>query len=310
MTDITLRQADAVSVTIVTDNTLDLFLMQDRGVMHRRGVWPMPLLAEHGLSVLIEVRSGDQEHVVLLDTSMSAKALLHNFAVLGLDGGRVESIVLSHGHLDHTGGLEGFLDAFPRPRDLVVHPGAFAPRRLNIPGKGPGEPMAALEASDLNARGVTLRTPRQAATWHSDLVLTLGEIDRVTPFEKGFPWAEIEAGGNWEADGFADDQAVVLRVAQGLVVISGCAHAGIVNTVKYAQKVTGIDRVHAVLGGFHLTGPLFEPIIDDTVGAIKAIGPDWVVPMHCTGWKAIHAFAEAMGERFLLNSVGTRYDFG
>jgi 7,8-dihydropterin-6-yl-methyl-4-(beta-D-ribofuranosyl)aminobenzene 5'-phosphate synthase len=309
MAEIVLRQADAVSVTVLTDNSLDLFLMQDRGVMHRQGVWPMTPLAEHGLSVCIEVRAGTQEHVVLLDASMTAKALLHNFEVFGLDGNRIESVILSHGHIDHTGGLMGFLNAYPRQRDLVVHPQAFSLRRLNIPGRGPGEPMSALDEQALRAGGVTVRQSRLAATWHSDLVLTLGEIERVTAFEKGFPWAEIEGDGVWSSDSFADDQAVVLRVADGLVVISGCAHAGIVNTVKYAQKVTGIDKVHAVLGGFHLTGPLFEPIIGDTVAAIKDIGPDWIVPMHCTGWKAIHAFAEAMGERFLLNSVGTRYVF-
>jgi 7,8-dihydropterin-6-yl-methyl-4-(beta-D-ribofuranosyl)aminobenzene 5'-phosphate synthase len=245
-----------------------------------------------------------------MDASLSAKALLHNFEVFGLDGARVESVILSHGHMDHAGGLMGFLDAYPRPRDLVVHPLAFSVRRLNVPGKGPGEPMRVLDEKALGGCGVTIRNTRHAATWHSDLVLTLGEIERITPFEKGFPWAEIEENGVWSADSFADDQSVVLRVADGLIVISGCAHSGIVNSVKYAQKVTGITKVHAVLGGFHLTGPLFEPIIDDTVAAIKDIDPDWVVPMHCTGWKAINAFAAAFGDRFLLNTVGTRYEFG
>jgi 7,8-dihydropterin-6-yl-methyl-4-(beta-D-ribofuranosyl)aminobenzene 5'-phosphate synthase len=310
MAEVVLRQADTVSVTVVTDNSLDLFLMQDRGVMHRQGIWPLKPLAEHGLSVLIEVRAGTQEHVVLMDASMSAKALLHNFEVFDLDGHRIESVILSHGHMDHTGGLMGFLNEYPRQRDLVVHPQAFSLRRFNIPGQGPGEPMPCLDDKVLGGCGVTIRYSRRAATWHSDLVLTLGEIERITAFEKGFPWAEVEEDGVWSADTFDDDQAVVLRVADGLIVISGCAHSGIVNTVKYAQKVTGIDTVHAVLGGFHLTGPLFEPIIDDTVQAIKAIGPDWIVPMHCTGWKAIHSFAEAMGDRFLLNSVGTRYEFG
>lgn len=309
MADVALRQADKVSVTVVTDNYLDLFLMQDRGVMHRQGVWPMKPLAEHGLSVLIEVTAGAREHVVLLDTSMTAKALLHNFEVLGLDGDRVESIFLSHGHIDHTGGLTGFLETYPRPRDLVVHPRAFSPRRFHTPGREPGAPMVALDEAVLGGYGVTVREARRPATWQSDLILNLGEVERVTPFEKGFPGTEVEVDGVWSADAFDDDQAVVLRVAKGLVVISGCAHSGIVNTVKYAQKVTGIEPVHAVLGGFHLTGPVFEPIIDDTVRAMRDIGPDWIVPMHCTGWKAIHAFAEGMGERFLLNSVGTRYDF-
>jgi len=310
MANVALRQADKVSATVVTDNYLDLFLKQDRGVMHRQGVWPKKLLAEHGLSILIEFQAGGQAHTVLLDTSLSAEALLHNFKELNIDGTKIESVILSHGHIDHTGGLMGFLEAYPRPRELEVHPGAFSLRRFHMPGREPEAPMPVLDENKLEACGLTIHKLRRPATWYSDLLLTLGEIERVTPFEKGFPGAEIEKDGTWSADSFEDDQAVVLRVADGLVVISGCAHSGIVNTVKYAQKVTGIEKVHAVLGGFHLTGPVFEPIIDDTVQAIRAIGPDWVVPMHCTGWNAIHAFAAAMGDRFLLNGVGTRYEFG
>jgi len=94
------------------------------------------------------------------------------------------------------------------------------------------------------------------------------------------------------------------------VVLSGCAHAGIINTVKHAQKVSHTEKVHAVLGGFHLTGALFEPIIDPTIAEMKSVGPDYVVPMHCTGWKAITRFAEEMPEQFQLNTVGTTYTFG
>ena len=96
---------------------------------------------------------------------------------------------------------------------------------------------------------------------------------------------------------------------KGLVVIGGCSHAGIINTVKHAQKVTGAPHVHAVLGGFHLTGPIFEPIIGPTIEKMKKIGPDIVVPMHCTGWNAINQFAKEMPDQFVLNTVGTKYVF-
>jgi len=144
----------------------------------------------------------------------------------------------------------------------------------------------------------------------SDLILISGEVERVTDFEKGFPWAEAKIDDDWIVDPFHDDQGVAVKVkGRGLVVIGGCSHAGIINTVKHAQKVARTDKVHAVLGGFHLTGPIFEPIIGPTIEEMKKIGPDFVVPMHCTGWKTINQFAEDMPEQFILNSVGTTYIF-
>jgi len=311
MANIVLRQADSVSVTVVTDNYTDLFLLEGRGIMHRPGMLgELAPIAEHGLSLLIEARCGGQAHTFLLDASLSALGLLHNLKVLNVDAGRIEGVILSHGHLDHIGGLMVFLRENPGLRELVAHPDAFLPRRFNIPGSGPRPPLPVLDAGALTEVGVVVRQSEDAATWFSDLVLSLGRIERVTDFERGFPWAEIQKGGQWMVDPFDDDQAVVLRVADELIVISGCAHAGIVNTVRYAQKVTGIDKVHAVMGGFHLTGPLFEPIIAATVAELKAIDPDAAVPMHCTGWKAINTFAREMGDRFFLNTVGTRYVFG
>jgi len=142
-------------------------------------------------------------------------------------------------------------------------------------------------------------------------VLVLGEIDRITEFENGMPGMEAEIKGKWVTDPILDDRGVALKVKnRGLVVIGGCSHAGIINTVKYAQKVTGTPKVHAVLGGFHLTGPLMEPVIGPTIGEMKKIGPDYIIPTHCTGWRAINQFAKEMPEQFILNTVGTTYIFG
>jgi len=133
----------------------------------------------------------------------------------------------------------------------------------------------------------------------------------VTDFERGFPWAEAKMDGDWVVDPFHDDQGVAVKVKdRGLVVIGGCSHAGIINTVRHVQKVAGTDTVHAVLGGFHLSGPIFEPIVGQTIREMKKMGPAFVVPMHCTGWKAINQFAREMPEQFVLNSVGTTYVFG
>jgi 7,8-dihydropterin-6-yl-methyl-4-(beta-D-ribofuranosyl)aminobenzene 5'-phosphate synthase len=107
-----------------------------------------------------------------------------------------------------------------------------------------------------------------------------------------------------------DDQAIVIHIkGRGLIIISGCAHAGIVNTVEYAKKITGVHSVCAVMGGFHLTGPVFEPRINSTIDAMKAANPDYIIPMHCTGWKAINSFMASMPEKCILNTVGTTYVF-
>ena len=111
-------------------------------------------------------------------------------------------------------------------------------------------------------------------------------------------------------DPFPDDRGVAVTVKnKGLVVIGGCSHAGIIYTIKHAQKVTGASKVHAVLGGFHLTGPMMEPVIAPTIEAMKKFSPDYVIPTHCTGWRAITQFAREMSEQFILNTVGTTYIF-
>ncbi len=313
MMEMNLREAEQVSITVLVDNYTDLFLLESKGVMKRP---PMPTrmapVAEHGLSLLIEVRAGADGYRILMDAALSPMVLPHNIDVYGIDAARIDGIVLSHGHLDHFGGLMELLGKIPRGNepDLILHPEAFYPRRLNFPGLGPQKEMRALDESALTNTGAKIHKVREASTCYSDLVLSLSEIERVTDFEKGFPWAEIKRDGAWSVDPFNDDQAVVLNIRnKGLVVISGCAHAGIINTVQYARKVTGVRRIHAVMGGFHLTGPVFEPIIEPTVEEMKRIEPDYIIPMHCTGWKAINRFAAEMPERFFLNSVGTSYVF-
>jgi 7,8-dihydropterin-6-yl-methyl-4-(beta-D-ribofuranosyl)aminobenzene 5'-phosphate synthase len=170
--------------------------------------------------------------------------------------------------------------------------------------------MPALDECILKEAGAAPLKSEIASPIAGGLIYTTGEVERKTSFEKGFPWAEARIDGKWVIDPFRDDQGLIIKVkGKGLIVISGCAHAGIINTIEYAKKITGTDQVHAVLGGFHLTGRIFEPIIQPTIDEMKKIKPDHIVPMHCTGWKAINKFAEEMPEQFMLNTVGTTYTF-
>ncbi|MDY6916351.1 MAG: MBL fold metallo-hydrolase [Chloroflexota bacterium] len=310
MSAVALREADRVEITVLVDNYTDLFVRQNTEVAQRPAVAATDApLAEHGLSFLVKVYAGSEEHAVLMDAGISTACLVHNATVFGVDFGQVEAAVLSHGHLDHFGGLAGFLERARKGIPLVLHPDAFLERRLNVRGVMLFE-LPRLDESALEQAGVDVRRVSEPSTLASDLMLVLGEVERVTDFETGFAWAEARINDEWVTDPFRDDQGVAVKVkGKGLVVMSGCAHAGIINTVKHAQKVALTEKVHAVLGGFHLTGPLFEPLIEPTIAEMKKIAPDFVVPMHCTGWNAVNQFAREMPEQFVLNVVGTTYVF-
>lgn len=310
-----IREADRLEVTILVDNYTDMLLAESTGV-YRRPQIPLPqiLLAEHGLSCLIKVYAGTEEHTVLLDAAVTPACLFRNSNLLKVELGRIEAVALSHGHPDHFLGLEELLKFVSNEQNrqvpLILHPDAFLERRLNIPAIGHPASLPKLDEENMKESGARLITSEKAFPIANGLIHTTGEIERKIPFENGFPWAEAKINGSWVADPFRDDQGLVIKLRdKGLVVISGCAHAGIINTVEHAKKITGTKRVHAVMGGFHLTGQVFDPIIQPTIDEIKRIDPDYVVPMHCTGWKAINRFAEEMPEKFLLNTVGTTYVF-
>lgn len=310
MSELNLREADKLEVTVLVDNYTDVLLLQNTDIVKRPRLNPPNVpLAEHGLSCLLKVCAGSEEHVVLMDAGVSTTCLSHNADVLKVDLSKVESVVLSHGHFDHFGGLVGFLNRATKRVPLILHPDAFLERRVNAPGIGIMD-MPTLDEVALKETEVALHKAKEASTLASDLILVSGEVQRVSAFEKGFPWAEAKIDYKWVVDPFHDDQGVAVKVkGRGLIVIGGCSHSGIINTVKHVQKVARTSKVHAVLGGFHLTGPIFEPIIGPTIEEMKKLGPDFVVPMHCTGWKTINQFAEAMPEQFLLNTVGTTYVF-
>ncbi len=309
MTEKKVKPVDRLEVTVLVDNYIDFFVPQATPIDQRLPLDPhRTLLAEHGLSCLVRVFSGKQEHTLLLDAGLSPGCLSHNARQLGIDLHAVEVVVMSHGHFDHTGGLAEFFRGQTHQVPLAVHPDAFLPRRMNGPKGRLDLPQP--DAVSLKKAGADILMRKDLSTLAAGHVLVTGEVERKMPFEKGFPGMEIFRDGHWEADPISDDQALVINVKdKGLVVISGCAHAGIVNTVEYARKMSGVDRVYAVMGGFHLTGPMFEPLIQPTIEALKVLDPAYVVPMHCTGWNAINRFFAEMPGRCLLNTVGTTYRF-
>lgn len=309
-----LKPVDRVEVTTLIDNYADALLestdVVERAPHHEGEVIPDDtLLGEHGLCLMVTVHEKGGKHSILFDAGYSKVGVLHNLEMLKLDLGEIESLVVSHRHMDHTAGLYALLDRIAQPIDLVVHPEAFLYERyLRLKDGRMIRFPKILSREKLEAYSVTVRESEGPLLIAGKGIAVTGRVERTTAFEKGMTNAFMEKDGRMEQDPVADDQALIIHLkGRGLVVISGCSHAGIINTITYARKITGIEKVYAVLGGFHLTGPAYEPIIGDTIAALKEMAPGVIVPMHCTGWNAIKHFSEAFPESFLLNSVGSKF---
>jgi 7,8-dihydropterin-6-yl-methyl-4-(beta-D-ribofuranosyl)aminobenzene 5'-phosphate synthase len=322
-----LEPVDELSVLMVCDNTMDL-LLPDEGPARRlslagmgrqvpvlaartlrEGKVPDAPLAQHGFSALVEVRKGNRVRRLLFDTGLTPDGCAENLRRLGRDPAGIEAIVCSHGHFDHATGLSGLIGRIGRASlPVLIHPEFWARRRLALPGGEPFE-LPTTSRHALDEAGFEVIEQRQPSFLFDRSVLITGEVDRVTGFEKGFPIHQAWRGASWEPDPLIlDDQALIANIAgRGLVVLTGCGHAGIINICRYAQRLTGVSTLHAVIGGFHLTGPLFEPVIADTVGALEQLAPEVIVPAHCTGWKATHAIARRLPGAFIQNSVGTTF---
>ncbi len=308
---IALREVDEARVTLVMDNSIDL-LMAGTEVARRFPLGPNPFerpqpMAEHGFSALVRVRAGRRSGTVLFDTGVSRRGLLHNLDALEIDAADIQAIVLSHGHADHALGLPGLMERLGRRNlPLVLHPDAYLERKLILPdGREINIPPP--RRADLRRENIEVIEEVGPSMLVDDMILVSGEVARTTDFEKGFAIHHARRHGAWEPDPLiADDQCAIVNVRdKGLVIVTGCGHAGIVNIVRHAQALTGVDRVYAVVGGFHLTGGLFEPLIPATTAALQRLGPRYLVPGHCTGWSATHQIARAMPEAFIPNSVGT-----
>lgn len=274
-----------IKITTLSDNTAAM----------RRG-----LLAEHGFSLYLE--AGDTR--LLFDTGQSVSAA-HNAKLLGIDLAAVP-VALSHGHFDHTGGLAGILEK-TGPRTVFCHPDVFAPKYGKMYGM---ERFIGIPESraDLERLGAEFNISKQARQIGECIWLT-GEIPRITDYEKPENYLLVMDPIK-RVDPLRDDQALVLETKKGLLIILGCAHAGLINTIEHARKITGKEEIAGIVGGTHLGFPEGDKSagkirLTKTIRALKGYDIRLLAVSHCTGLEAAAAFFMEFGESFVFNNAGT-----
>jgi len=329
-----LQEIENAKITILVDNITDRLLpstsMVKRPPLISNQMISKSPIAEHGFSALLEIsyvhENTTRSNKFLFDTGVSKDGIVYNSDVLGVNLRDIETIVLSHGHFDHISGLISILRRLKKSVEIIVHSEAFLRRWLVYPN-GNKARMDFLNEEEINQAGGIIRKvdkisflPRNEnmlsnkRTDHpNNRVMISGEIPRVTKFEKGFSlqYKEKDNENDLIPDPLVcDDQALIMNVRnKGLIILTGCGHAGIINTIKFAKKVTGIERIHCVIGGFHLSGQDYEDSISLTLAELTKVDPHYIVPCHCTGWKATNKIIDMMPEKFIQSSVGSTFLF-
>lgn len=330
-------EVDRLAVRIVTDNVVIQFVPSEKrdgfAIERRTGGNTRPdappyhaLNGEWGLSMHVESRRGDETRHVLVDFGYTAEVLTNNMAILNIDPSLFDAMVLSHGHYDHFGGMVGFLDANkgklkPKLPFYVGGEDAFCLR------KNPGGNFGAIDRRAIFDADLALMMSEGPALI-ADHGFTSGRIGQ-TSFEKPLlPTQEIigifdgfgcfpekmppsKAVGQYIPDDFDHEIATSYMVkGKGLVVLTSCSHRGVINAVQQARKVSGIDKVHAVIGGFHIVPPLNDDYCRQTIEAFREIDLDYLIPGHCTGDRFYDLARAALGDKVIHSAVGTRFIFG
>jgi len=326
---------ESLSIRLLVDSFYDRFIADAshpvvaiEHVRHIPGHERSTLAGEWGLSLHLESTQRGGKSQYLLDFGYTPEVLIRNFELLDLDPSRIDGLILSHGHRDHYGGLEGFVIRYRarmRP-DLRLFAGGEANFREKWIKRFGTDPVSwgmlnreALDSADvgtvccevpqvLSGAFTTGYIPRQSFERVLENTLVEKDEDNASPPPEHF--TDAERLGRLVPDQHPDEHATCYIVqGRGLVVISSCGHVGLINTIRAAMAVSGVGKLHAVLGGFHL-GPAPPDYVDHTVTELERLSPDVVIPMHCSGAKFLAAMHRQMPDRLVTTNIGTRLTFG
>ncbi|MFA7108512.1 MAG: MBL fold metallo-hydrolase [Sphaerochaetaceae bacterium] len=309
-----LSEVDKAEVTVIMDNYAD-WILENTKYVQRAVDWKngkelkVPLMAEHSLCLLISIYKNNEKHNILLDAAENGVSLKNNIDILEIDLKTVGSLILSHAHSDHTHGLNWVISQLDSSANVIAHPDVFLSGRTFVDNKNTIINDCPSRGNIIN-HGNPIIESLEPYTPENGLFAVTGQIPRTTDFEILNYESYVMRNGVKEFDKILDDQAIVLNIKnKGLLVISGCAHAGIINTINYAQKITGVKKLFGVIGGFHLPPKFNSDVTEKTITALKKMNPDIIVPMHCTGIYAISRFIQEFKDNCNLSCVGSKFTF-
>jgi len=322
-----LAQADRAEILILVDNVTDnlssvpAYVETEMPRLWKRGLKLLSgrcmCCAAHGLACAVTVWRGDTAHTLLFDTGPDDSVFGRNVERLGFDMGGIESIVLSHGHWDHSGAMLLALEMIQlsnggRPVPTYMHPGMYRSRAMKA-ADGSMRPFADVPSqAQLEQAGALVVNAVEPQLILDDLFYVSGEIPRVTAFETGMQGQHRRTldGQGWEPDPLViDERFIAVSVkGKGVIVLTACSHAGVVNVMTHARECFAGETLYGVLGGFHLSGGN-ERIIPETVAELRAFELKMIAAAHCTGWRAVNALANAFGDAVAPAAVGKVYRF-
>jgi len=336
---------DRLVVTNVVDNLYDIFIVETprsdvtvRRTLQRLG--QPSLLSQHGLAMHVESVRGDEHREVLLDFALTGDVLAHDYSVLGIDPTRADALVISHGHSDHWGGFADLENAnrehfkpaltlYAGGDDTFCHRvivnrdqttqdmGQFDRKRVEGALKVAIVPQPATLVGHAATSGqIPRRTDFETTPASWSLLRSPGDLcgaspDQVKAAQDHFaPTQVANASGTLIHDTMQGEFVPFYHVkGRGLVILLSCGHAGTINTVRWIQEISGVEKVHAIVGGMHLA-PAPDDVISKTVDALAQINPDYIAPMHCTGYRAATVMRQRMPGKVIDQSTGTRFVFG
>ncbi len=277
------------------------------GILVNNIVGESHFLAEHGLSILIQTQEGEKKEDHLLDCGKSSSTLLHNIAAYGIELANLslKTIILSHGHYDHTGGLKGLLENTSQRIPIIGHPDVFAQRISYV--RGFRTISCPFNQSEIREAGGDLLLSRDSVKINDYLMVT-GEVPRKNKFEKNPHFRKVTSN-HWRDDEVDDDLSIIIDVNQeSFFLLCGCCHAGLINTLERVKTLTGKTKCYGVMGGLHLVGASQERI-DFTIAELKKWNPEVIIPLHCSGREAMYQLKSHFPEKTKLLNCGDSFAF-